>query len=79
MERHDLDEGAAFELLRTHSRSTSRKPADIAGARGQPSDPARRAARPDPAVAGRARFSAWGPASGLVWWLCAANTPSRTV
>jgi AmiR/NasT family two-component response regulator len=32
MERHDLDEGAAFELLRTHSRSTSRKLADIAGA-----------------------------------------------
>jgi AmiR/NasT family two-component response regulator len=32
MERHDLDEGAAFELLRTHSRSMSRRLTDIAGA-----------------------------------------------
>ena len=32
MERHDVDERAAFELLRTHSRSTNRKLADIANA-----------------------------------------------
>jgi len=32
MERHDIDEGAAFELLRTHSRSRNRKLTDIANA-----------------------------------------------
>ena len=32
MERHDLDEPAAFDLLRTHSRSSNRKLTDIANA-----------------------------------------------
>lgn len=32
MERHDVDERAAFELLRTHARSTNRKLIDIANA-----------------------------------------------
>ena len=32
MERHDVDERAAFELLRTHSRSSNRKLTDIANA-----------------------------------------------
>jgi len=32
MERHDLDEREAFELLRTHSRSSNRKLTDIANA-----------------------------------------------
>ena len=32
MERHSIDEGAAFELLREHSRSANRKLVDIASA-----------------------------------------------
>jgi AmiR/NasT family two-component response regulator len=32
MERHSVDEGAAFEMLREHSRSTNRKLVDIASA-----------------------------------------------
>ncbi|HEX3332439.1 MAG TPA: ANTAR domain-containing protein [Gaiellales bacterium] len=32
MERHDVDERAAFDLLRTHARSTNRKLIDIANA-----------------------------------------------
>ena len=32
MERHDLDESSAFELMRTHSRSSNRKLTDIANA-----------------------------------------------
>ena len=32
MERHDVDDTAAFELLRTHSRSSNRKLVDIANA-----------------------------------------------
>jgi AmiR/NasT family two-component response regulator len=32
MERHDLDENSAFELLRTHSRSSNRRLTDIANA-----------------------------------------------
>jgi AmiR/NasT family two-component response regulator len=32
MERHDVDDAAAFELLRTHSRSSNRKLIDIANA-----------------------------------------------
>jgi len=32
MERHSIDETAAFELLREHSRSTNRKLADISSA-----------------------------------------------
>jgi response regulator NasT len=30
MERHDVDDGAAFEMLRTHSRSSNRKLIDVA-------------------------------------------------
>jgi AmiR/NasT family two-component response regulator len=32
MERHSVDEGAAFEMLRDHSRASNRKLLDIAGA-----------------------------------------------
>jgi response regulator NasT len=32
MERHDLDERAAFDLLRAHARSSNRKVTDIANA-----------------------------------------------
>jgi AmiR/NasT family two-component response regulator len=32
MERHDVDDGAAFDLLRTHSRSSNRKLTDVANA-----------------------------------------------
>ena len=32
MERHEIDEGAAFELLREHSRTTNRKLLDLAAA-----------------------------------------------
>jgi response regulator NasT len=32
MERHDVDDGAAFEMLRTHSRSSNRKLIDVANA-----------------------------------------------
>ena len=32
MERHSVDEAAAFEMLREHSRSTNRKLVDIASA-----------------------------------------------
>jgi len=32
MERHSVDEGAAFEMLRTHSRAANRKLVDVAGA-----------------------------------------------
>src|SRR4051794_40714994 len=32
MERHDVDDAVAFELLRTHSRSSNRKLIDIANA-----------------------------------------------
>jgi AmiR/NasT family two-component response regulator len=32
MERHSLDESAAFEMLREHSRATNRKLVDVAGA-----------------------------------------------
>jgi AmiR/NasT family two-component response regulator len=32
MERHDVDDGVAFEMLRTHSRSSNRKLIDVANA-----------------------------------------------
>ena len=32
MERHSVDEAAAFEMIREHSRSTNRKLVDIASA-----------------------------------------------
>ena len=32
MERHDVDEHAAFDLLRTHARSSNRKVTDLAHA-----------------------------------------------
>ena len=32
MERHSVDEGAAFEMLRNHSRAANRKLVDVAGA-----------------------------------------------
>jgi AmiR/NasT family two-component response regulator len=32
MERHSIDEPAAFELLREHARSTNRKLVDVASA-----------------------------------------------
>jgi response regulator NasT len=32
MERHSIDEPAAFKLLREHSRSTNRKVVDVASA-----------------------------------------------
>ena len=32
MERHSIDDSAAFEMLRAHSRSTNRKLVDIATA-----------------------------------------------
>ena len=32
MERHSVDEETAFELLRSHARTTNRKLVDIAGA-----------------------------------------------
>jgi len=32
MERHSVDEGAAFEMLRNHSRTANRKLVDVAGA-----------------------------------------------
>jgi response regulator NasT len=60
MERHSVDEPAAFELLRRHARTTNRKLVDVASAvvDGHPLLPKQPHSPALPAEAGRTRMAA---------------------